>query len=599
MNHNTFHRFRFAPFLICAAALMVACGGGGGSSEPSNGDGSTPVASITTTYTSISGVVAYGHATAGAEVSLSDLEGKLASVITDAMGGFMIPLSTLTRALKPPFTLQAKFQVADRAFNLLSISQGDQGGDVRMNVTPITDMITRAYLTEDGGDPMSVDLESPIPDNPTRLRRIIDNAKEMFGSKLPTDVRDFTSEYFKTSPTQYEMDALLERVKVEIDSTGVTLKTALDKVLAKRSLAQMRSDQSRRDDASTITDAEAAVADADRGELPLGEQVAANLLPVALPDEVVVEASRATNLVLKGRNATGFTITQEPAHGRLEVVDDSAGLFIYVAPVGWTGTDEFKFSTSNAYGASRAEWVRLRVSNDCVRSTSTSGNAHRMVCAQRLTEAPRIISPAAGYPFGLEPTGLDAGGDPLMLTTYDESSEANTNVLNVSGLDIWRESSSYDSASGRYVVTHSGGFYQSTTGERLPAYTRPFTRSHAVYARHPSQSGHVLTGYAEADMSYEFPIGFDEPYEFGVLTQYSLQGFSVTGRPLYVGTRTVCILEPVSIPFTLFSETVTTWGPTGEVRISEKRTNNCSISIDQLSSVAFETRPADLRHTGS
>lgn len=598
MHHNTFHPSRFALSLFCATALLAACGGSGGSPEETAGEDNPPASNATLAYTSISGVVAYGDAAAGAEVDLYDLDGKVTSTITDAMGGFMVPLSTLTRALKPPFAIQAKFQIADRAFNLFSISQGDQGGDVRMNVTPITDLIARTHLAADGEDPMAVDLDTPVPNDPIRLRRIIDNAKEMLGSKLPTDVRDFTSEYFKTSPTQFEMDALLERIKVDIDSTGVTLKTALGKLLAKRSLAQMRSDQSRTDDASTITDEESDIADADRGELPLGEQVAPNLLPVAFASEAVVETSGSVNLLLQGRNATRFNITQAPTHGELEVVNAESGLFIYVATsVGFVGTDEFMFTVSNDHGTSSAVRVRLVVSSECIRSNS--GNSYRMQCAQPLVNVPIVIRPAAGYPFQSDPVEPPSSSEPPMLTTYDERSETDTNVHKESGIAIHRRSSSYDSSSSRYVLTHSSGFYKSITGDRLPAYHLPFTRVHAVYARHPDRAGHVLTGYAEADMSYETPIGFDLPYEYGALTQYTLQGYDANGLPLYVGTKTTCILAPVSIPFSLFSETVTTWGPTGAVQKSEKRTNNCSISIDQLGGIAYETRPADLRHTGS
>lgn len=598
MNHNTFHPFRFALSLLCATALLAACGGSGGSPEEAAGGDNPPASSATPAYTSISGVVAYGSGSAGAEVDLYDLDGKVTSTITDAMGGFMIPLSTLTRALKPPFAIQAKFRVAERTFNLLSISQGVQGGDVRMNVTPITDLIARTHLAADGEDPMAVDLDTPIPNNPSRLRRIIDNAKEMFGSKLPSDVRDFTSEYFKTSPTQFEMDALLERVKVEIDSTGVTLKTALGKVLAKRSLAQMRSDQSRTDDDSTITDQEAKSADEDRGELPLGEQVAVNLLPVAYSNELIVDVNGSFNVELQGINAERFAITKQPLNGTLELVNASQGLYIYVPKPGWTGTDEFLFTAINQYGVSSPVKVTLVVSDGCDSDVSgpVGSITYSRRCAVPWLGTPVVIAPAAGYPFrSPEPLTVSGG----YLTTHYERGAESTNLAGVPGIDLSRSTVTYDKTTDRFVVTTSAGFYNRTTGARIPDYGyQDFTRSRAIYARHPSGAGYVLTGYAEAKMAFDTPMGFDAPYEFGYLTRYALQSYDVNGRPLYTGAETLCLLEPVSIPFSLFLETVKTVSNTGAMQTSATRTNKCSISMDQLASIAYETRPADLRHTG-
>ena len=37
-------------------------------------------------------------------------------------------------------------------------------------MTPITDLIARTHLAADGEDPMAVDLDTPIPNNPSRLR---------------------------------------------------------------------------------------------------------------------------------------------------------------------------------------------------------------------------------------------------------------------------------------------------------------------------------------------------------------------------------------------------------------------------------------------
>lgn len=555
-----------------------------------------PAVSTTPAYTSISGVVAYGSGSAGAEVELHDLDGKVTSAITDAMGGFMIPLSTLTRALKPPFAIQARFQIKDRMFNLLSISQGEQGGDVRMNVTPITDMIARIQLAADGSDPTQAGVGAPILHNPSRLRRIIDNAKEMFGSKLPTDVRDFTSEYFKTSPTQFEMDALLERVKVEIDSTGVTLKTALGKVLAKRSIAQMRSDQSRTDDDSTITDAEAVIADADRGELPLGEQVAVNQLPVAFSNELFVELNGTFNVELQGLNADRFAIAQQPLNGTLEVVNVSKGLYIYVPRPGWTGTDAFLFTAINEQGVSSAVKVSLVVSDGCESHVSgtVSPVTYGRRCVVPWVGTPVVVGPAAGYPFrSPEPLPVSSG----KLTTHYERGKDSTNAAGVSGIDLSRSTVTYDRTTDRFVVTNSSGFYHRTTGARIPNYGyQDFTRSRAIYARHPNGTAYVLTGYAEAQMSFDTPMGFDAPYEFGHLTRYTLHSYDASGRPLYTGAQTLCILAPVSAPFSLFSETVKTLNSSGVMKTSSTRTNNCSVSIDQLGSVAHETKPADLQH---
>lgn len=579
--------------LAASALLLSGCGGGGG-----GGNGGTPVSGAAPTYTSISGLVAYGSGAAGAEVELHDLEGQLGRTITDAKGGFMLPLSTITRPLSPPFVIRAKFQIGSTQFNLFSISQGESGGDLRMNVTPITDVITRVYVAPDGNDPTAVELGDPIPNNPTRLSRLRQNLREMLGSKLPADVTDFVSENFKPIPTQFEMDALLERVKVELDSTGVKLKTALGRQLAQRTLAQMRSDQSQSDDASTITDTEAGEADADRGTLPVGEQIATNLLPVAFENEVVVDVDGSVNLVLQGRNATSFAISRQPAHGTLGVVNASSGLYIYTPAPGWTGTDEFLFTVSNAYGTSTAVRVRLVVSDGCTSNTSgTTPVTYTRQCDKPLAGAPLIVTPAAGYPFSTAPEPLLVSGDAPVLRTYWERSAETTNINSVSGIDLSRRTASYDATADRYVVTTSSGFYNRGTGARIAVYTEPYTRSRATYARHASGTGYVLSGYAVARFSYESPYTGFEPYEFGSLIQYTLQGYDANGRPLYAGTETVCVPDVVMTPFTLFAETLETWSPSGAIVTTMKRENNCSISIDQLGSIAYETRPADLRHS--
>lgn len=587
---------RLGLYLAGATALLVAgCGGGGGSA------GGTPLGGATPVYTSISGVVGYGAGAAGARVELRDLEGQLDSTLTNASAGFQFSLANVTRALKPPFVIKAEFKTGSGApVTLFSISQAAQGGAVRMNVTPITDMITRAHIAPDGGDPSMVRLEDTIPNNPNRLANIVARTKEMFGSMLPNKITDFVSEDYVPNPTRDDYDRILEQVKVVVDSTGVKLKTTLGKLLAQRTSAQLRSDQARTDDDSSITDAEAAQAEADRGPLPVGEQIAANLLPVALENEVVVDVNGSYNLVLQGRNATSFAITRQPAHGTLSVVNASLGLYIYTPVPGWTGTDEFLFTVSNEHGTSTAVRVRLLVSDGCTSHASgTTLVTYTTSCDKPQASAPVIITPAAGYPFSTAPESLLATNDPPVLRLYSERSVQTTNIKGVSGIDLHRRTAAYDATADRYVVTSSGGFYSRTTGARLPQYAdQDFVRTRATYARHPSGTGYVLTGYAYAKMSLEPPHPSYEPYEFGVMTQYVLKGYDMNNRPLYEGRQILCIAQYiVSLPTaTLFEETVSTWSPSGTTVGPTARTMNCSINMDLASSIAYETKPADLRH---
>jgi hypothetical protein len=114
------------------AVVLFGCGGGGGSSA---------VAPPTTSGARLSGTAATGSPIANGRVTLVDKNGNIASAVTGADGSFSLDATGLIS----PFMLQV---VSDASGTYYSISA--DANPTTVNITPLTDMIIRAWYDVQG-----------------------------------------------------------------------------------------------------------------------------------------------------------------------------------------------------------------------------------------------------------------------------------------------------------------------------------------------------------------------------------------------------------------------------------------------------------------
>ena len=128
-------KFFFFGLMTLAVLGLSACGGGGGSSSGSSGSSAG----------TISGVAATGKAIADATVTLIDSKGKTATGTTNGNGVFTINTSGLT----PPFLLAVKSNAGSTS-GMYLYSVSDSASPATINITPLTDMIIRAWYQMQG-----------------------------------------------------------------------------------------------------------------------------------------------------------------------------------------------------------------------------------------------------------------------------------------------------------------------------------------------------------------------------------------------------------------------------------------------------------------
>lgn len=214
------------------------------------------------------GTVALGSPIKDAVVSVFDRNGLLDQTLTDLNGSYMLP-TKLVSALTPPYIIKAEFTVAGRKISLFSISTDDTGGDLKVNVTPITDMITRAYVPA----PHVPDPFAALYNEPSRLDSITNNLRKVLGPLLPATADDPVSGTLAADPNVDDWDAMLERVKIESSAGQSTIKNANGQTMATVAASALASGTAGATDADMITAAEASAAISARGDfLPAVER---------------------------------------------------------------------------------------------------------------------------------------------------------------------------------------------------------------------------------------------------------------------------------------------------------------------------------------
>jgi len=345
-------------YYLGMACMLASCGGGGGDGSQSaivNAPAPTvPVAPVQQVK-SFSGIVAAGAMVEGAEVDLDDLDGRVADTISDAQGGWIIPLAGIKRALKPPFRFHAKFKRVGRSFDLFSMSL-ESSGDIRVNITPLSDMVTRSYA----GDLYSPDDTAWMKTAPdqARLDASIAGVKKIYGDAL-AGAENLISGSYDRNPNVNGHDAVLEVTEAPVyDNGNVTISDGAGHQIAKTTLAKISNNSVVATDAETISKTEFDTAKVIRGPLPD--------IPAALKNNAVSVIDKISPLVATVDLPTKFVVTGSNL-GRIFDLNLTIENCMGMLNLGGTDTSQAFICTPNAPGT-KAGAVQEAVSKT-VRST--------------------------------------------------------------------------------------------------------------------------------------------------------------------------------------------------------------------------------------
>jgi alpha-tubulin suppressor-like RCC1 family protein len=203
--------------------------------------------------TTFSGTVAMGAAIGLAEINLFDFEGLVDSTIADAQGGWILPLADIRRKLTGPFVVRAKFTLGGREINLFSLSTDKIGGDIRMNITPMSDIITRAYAAPVvlGAGPVA-----GLPNDDDKLATASAGVTSMLGTMAPRDINDLIKTGYVADPNASSYDALLERTRVSYANGNVAIANIANEAMATASLQDVAQNKVPQTEAGVISNSD-------------------------------------------------------------------------------------------------------------------------------------------------------------------------------------------------------------------------------------------------------------------------------------------------------------------------------------------------------
>jgi hypothetical protein len=248
---------------LVAMQWISGCGGGGDGSDKQASASSAPIKSF-------SGIVAIGQAVDKAEVDIFDEGGLLDSTINHARTGWLIDVDNLKRKPTPPYSFRARFTIDGEKKELWSVSDGSKTGDVHVNITPYSDLITRATAdstqltdTEEATSNFIERLKSGIG----KLSAIKERVRESVKSLIGSEDLDLIDTKFNTTPSD-KLDRLLELTSPSFEAGKAVLKDATKKVMATLPFESLRSETPLSSDENIITNTEADAAILAKGPIP-------------------------------------------------------------------------------------------------------------------------------------------------------------------------------------------------------------------------------------------------------------------------------------------------------------------------------------------
>ncbi len=199
----------------------------------------------------ISGTVAIGQPVEGARVCArtDDLESATDCAITDARGGFVLPLW-----IQPPWHFKAEKTIGNTKISLFSLSY-ETGGNITVNITPITDVITRVVAYDETGDTSDNSVwNNRLSGKSGKVEQIKAGEKTMLGGMA--DNTDPVSTPFVPDPVVSVYDRNIENTQVAFDGGDVTVSDVNDRIMATAPITNIVNN-SVSGDTQTVTQAEA------------------------------------------------------------------------------------------------------------------------------------------------------------------------------------------------------------------------------------------------------------------------------------------------------------------------------------------------------
>jgi hypothetical protein len=211
----------------------------------------------------IYGTIATGQAAQGADVTLFDQEGLLGDTFSDLYGNFLIEVAK-ARNLVWPIVSKARFTVFGKEIELFSLENDVVEPGIRINGTPVTDLIARSYAAVKG----KLNPLEDLPEDGEVLGTIKANVRKVLGPLLPDAAPDPVSDMLVPNPHVSEWDALMERVRIDILAEAALVKDSNDRPMASLPVKSLGDPAFVATDANSVSAAEAVAAVTARGGFP-------------------------------------------------------------------------------------------------------------------------------------------------------------------------------------------------------------------------------------------------------------------------------------------------------------------------------------------
>jgi hypothetical protein len=337
------------------------------------------------------GTVATGNPISKLLLRVRDQVGDIGTALTGDDGSYEIQ-KTLERPLVAPLVYQGEYTQGGKKKVLYSISTNDKPGGLTVNVTPITDMIARAYATAVG----VLEPAHPIENKPEILEKLKAVARKVLAPLLPAEMTDPIDDYMIADPQINEWDNASEKLDFARSGQQTTISAVDGRVLASVTDAGLATDTV----SDVITAEEANHATAARG--PLTGPVAPYVNPDPMGAPAGLTATRAGGLKyrLTWQPIPGvsryFIFQQKDAAPLVSAGTYPASQLVpFAATIGGSGTEfdfDYQVEAKGLY-----YWVVAGVVDDGLATSVTIG-APSNAASLQIDDVPADISLASNAP---------------------------------------------------------------------------------------------------------------------------------------------------------------------------------------------------------
>lgn len=211
----------------------------------------------------IYGTIATGQPVQNARVELFDQDGLLGEALTDLNGNYFIE-AIKANNFAWPLVSKASFTLLGKKVELFSLENGTVKEVVKINGTPVTDLIARTYANIKG----KLNPLEDLPDDSDTVSAIKGNVRKVLGALLPESAPDPVSATLVPDPHLSEWDALMERVRLDILAEAAIVRDSNDRTIARVPVKSLGERAFVPTDANSVSAAEAAAAVTARGGFP-------------------------------------------------------------------------------------------------------------------------------------------------------------------------------------------------------------------------------------------------------------------------------------------------------------------------------------------